>query len=71
MVSMVIPWRAIPARASTIWSYSCEDADITWRLAGLFRGLLQERALEPLFAEVEIPLVGVLVRMWAGVLCIL
>ena len=48
--------------------YSCEDADVTWRLCGVFRPLLDERALEPLFREVELPLIQVLVRMeMAGV----
>ena len=43
--------------------YSCEDADITWRLSGIFRPLLRERALEALFEEVERPLIDVLARM--------
>ena len=43
--------------------YSCEDADITWRLNGVFQTLLRERALEALFREVELPLIGVLARM--------
>ncbi|HOV75954.1 MAG TPA: DNA polymerase I [Candidatus Hydrogenedentes bacterium] len=48
--------------------YSCEDADVTWRLTGVFRPLLRERELEPLFREVELPLIRVLARMeMAGV----
>jgi len=48
--------------------YACEDADVTWRLADVFRAPLRERALEPLFEEVEVPLIGVLARMeMAGV----
>jgi len=43
--------------------YSCEDADLTWRLRKLFQPLLRERGLERLFREVELPLVGVLARM--------
>jgi len=43
--------------------YSCEDADVTWRLNGVFRTLLHERALESLFHDVELPLIPVLARM--------
>jgi len=43
--------------------YACEDADISWRLAGVFRGLLRERAVDSLYREVELPLIGVLARM--------
>jgi len=43
--------------------YACEDADIAWRLFELFAVQLRERALEALFSEVELPLIGVLVRM--------
>ena len=47
----------------TACEYACEDADIAWRLAGVFRKLLRERELGPLFAEVEIPLIDVLAKM--------
>jgi DNA polymerase-1 len=43
--------------------YSCEDADVTWRLHGVFRASLHERALESLFHDVELPLIEVLARM--------
>ena len=43
--------------------YSCEDADVTWRLSGIFRPLLRERELEALFENVERPLIDVLARM--------
>ncbi len=43
--------------------YACEEADITWRLAEVFRRHLRERGLERLFTEVELPLINVLVRM--------
>jgi len=43
--------------------YACEDADIAWRLAGVFRGLLRERAVDSLYRDVELPLIGVLARM--------
>ncbi len=43
--------------------YACEDADITWRLTEVLRPKLQERGLEQLFHEVELPLISVLARM--------
>jgi DNA polymerase-1 len=43
--------------------YSCEDADITWRLRELFEPMVEERGLTRLFREVELPLVSVLARM--------
>ena len=43
--------------------YASEDADITWRLAGVFQPLLRERQLNALFSEVELPLISVLARM--------
>lgn len=43
--------------------YSCEDADVTWRLADIFRATLRERAIERLFQQVELPLIEVLARM--------
>jgi DNA polymerase-1 len=43
--------------------HACEHVDVTWRLAVTFRKLLRERALEPLYNEVELPLIRVLARM--------
>ena len=43
--------------------YACEDADVAFRLAGVFRPLLRERGLEALNKGVEIPLIRVLARM--------
>ncbi len=40
--------------------YAAEDADLAWRLYEVFGTELRERKLEALFAEVELPLVGVL-----------
>ena len=40
--------------------YACEDADITLRLRQLFEPQLKNSQLEPLFHEVEIPLIYVL-----------
>ncbi|MGB2800462.1 MAG: DNA polymerase I [Dehalococcoidia bacterium] len=43
--------------------YACADADMTLRLAVLFEGQLKAQGLWNLFAEVEMPLVPVLLRM--------
>ena len=43
--------------------YACADADITGQLAELLKPELKRQGLWPLFAEVEMPLVPVLVRM--------
>ncbi|MEZ6196155.1 MAG: DNA polymerase I [Planctomycetota bacterium] len=50
----------------TVGEYACEDADFTWRLWELFRPRLEEAELLPLFGEIEVPLVPVLVRMEAA-----
>ena len=43
--------------------YACEDADITGRLARLLEAELREQGLWALFAQVEMPLVPVLLSM--------
>lgn len=43
--------------------YACEDADVTLRLHHLFLPQLDERGVADLYAEVEVPLIGVLARM--------
>jgi len=43
--------------------YACADADMTRRLADLFDGELRGQGLWQLFADVEMPLVPVLLRM--------
>ena len=43
--------------------YACADADITGQLAELLKPELKRQGLWPLFTEVEMPLVPVLVRM--------
>ncbi len=43
--------------------YSCEDADMAFRLRGLFEPALKEHGLWKLFSEVEMPLVEVLAGM--------
>ncbi|NNM67217.1 MAG: DNA polymerase I [Spirochaetales bacterium] len=49
--------------------YSCEDADLTWRLYKVFEPRLQERGLDHLMSGVEMPLTLILVQMEdAGIL---
>ena len=43
--------------------YACEDADVTLRLHRLFLPQLEEHGLDALYADVEVPLIGVLARM--------
>lgn len=43
--------------------YACEDADITWQLAEKFRKRLIEEGIEELSANIEMPLVRVLMDM--------
>jgi DNA polymerase-1 len=43
--------------------YSCEDADVTYRLAEILLAELEKEGLSPLLKEIEIPLIGVLVWM--------
>jgi len=48
--------------------YSCEDADVTLRLRGVFEPQLEKFALKELLRDVELPLVSVLAEMeWTGV----
>ncbi|MEA1958659.1 MAG: DNA polymerase I, partial [Chloroflexota bacterium] len=43
--------------------YACCDADMTWRLAGIFEKELKEQGLWKLFSDVEMPLVPILREM--------
>ena len=43
--------------------YAAEDAEVTWRLAELFRPKLEEAGVERVFRDIEMPLVPVLTRM--------
>ncbi|WHF52757.1 DNA polymerase I [Chryseobacterium gotjawalense] len=43
--------------------YAAEDADISWRLYGVFAPQLQKENLEDLFFKVEMPLMKVLAKM--------
>jgi len=44
-------------------AYACEDADVAWQLAEVFRSKLRASKLEALFHEVELPVLLVLARM--------
>lgn len=43
--------------------YAGEDADITLQLSKVFKPILQERSVENVFDEVEIPMINTLMRM--------
>ncbi len=43
--------------------YSCEDVDVTMRLANRFERMLEEKEIYPLFRDVEVPLIPVLADM--------
>ncbi|MFQ6110892.1 MAG: DNA polymerase I, partial [Nitrospinota bacterium] len=51
----------VPIEAAS--RYSCEDADLAYRLVGTLRPKLKELELEELFHEVELPLIEVLASM--------
>ncbi len=53
--------RSVSIEKQTI--YSCEDADISFRLYELFAPLLKKENLEELFFNVEMPLMKVLAKM--------
>lgn len=56
-----VPVEEVPI--DRISEYAIEDADITYRLYGMFRGRLEEEGLSGLFRDVEMPLVPVLAGM--------
>ncbi len=56
-----IPVEEVPL--DKISEYAIEDADITWRLYGIFRKKIEEEGLAGLFHDIEMPLVRVLVEM--------
>jgi DNA polymerase-1 len=43
--------------------YGCEDADVTYQLRGVLEPRLKEAKLDPLFHDVEMPLMHVLIEM--------
>lgn len=61
-----LPFDVVPIEAAR--DYSCEDADMTWRLREHFEPLLAEAGMTTLFRDIEMPLVEVLAEMeWTGV----
>lgn len=48
---------------SEVYEYACEDADVTLRLKHAIDPMLDEYNMRPLFTDVEMPLVNVLVDM--------
>jgi DNA polymerase I len=58
-----IPFDECPIEAAR--DYSCEDADMTFRLRELFEERLEQYSLTALLRDIEIPLVDVLARMEA------
>jgi DNA polymerase-1 len=61
-----IPFDACPVEAAR--NYSCEEADVAFRLRGIFEPQLDAHGLTSLFHEIEIPLLRVLADMeWVGV----
>ena len=61
-----LPYDVVPPDCAR--DYSCEDADMTWRLREIFEPQLEGMQGMPLFRDVEVPLVDVLARMeWCGV----
>ena len=57
-----IPFDEVDVKSAT--TYSCEDADVTFLLAGMLgERIRQEPSLESLFREMEMPLVEVLAGM--------
>ena len=61
-----LPFDVVPLDAAR--DYSCEDADMTWRLREVFAAQLEVVGMTRLFEEIEMPLVDVLADMeWEGV----
>ncbi len=56
------------ADVEKVCEYACQDADISFRLAGVMEPRLKESALSQLLQEVEVPLIYVLAEMeWNGI----
>lgn len=61
-----LPFDVVPIEAAR--DYSCEDADMTWRLHEHFAPQLDAAGMTALFHDIEMPLVDVLAEMeWTGV----
>jgi len=60
------PFADLPVRAAA--DYCCAGADLALRLRARLEPVLEEHVLAPLFARVELPLIGVLADMeWEGI----
>ncbi|MGD0483468.1 MAG: DNA polymerase I [Gemmatimonadales bacterium] len=60
------PFAEVPVREAA--DYCCADSDYALRLRDTLLPTLRDHGLEPLFRDVEMPLVGVLVAMeWEGI----
>ena len=46
-----------------VYQYACEDADVTLKLKGILEKELKAQGVEPLFLEIEMPLVRVLANI--------
>lgn len=51
-------------------SYSCEDADITFQIYEILKTRLEEIGLMPLFNQIELPLIPVLMKMELLGICV-
>ena len=61
-----LPYDVIPIDCAR--DYSCEIADVTWRLEQQFRPQLEVQQMYGLYRNIEIPLVGVLADLeWEGI----
>ncbi|ODT04926.1 MAG: DNA polymerase I [Gemmatimonadetes bacterium SCN 70-22] len=61
-----LPFDVVPIGPAR--DYSCEDADMTWRLRTVFEPQVEGAGMSALFRDIEMPLVDVLVEMeWQGV----
>ncbi|MEL7431276.1 MAG: DNA polymerase I [Chlamydiota bacterium] len=47
----------------TVGHYCCEDVEYTWKLRKIFEKLLEEKRLDKVFYEVELPLIPILNEM--------
>jgi DNA polymerase-1 len=60
------PFAEVPVREAA--DYCCADSDYALRLRGALEPTLRDHGLEPLYRDVEIPLVAVLTEMeWEGI----
>lgn len=51
------------AEVEPLYRYGCQDADVTWRIAGILEPKIREAGMKDLLEKVEMPLVRVLCDM--------